>query len=333
MRPSEIVGAGPVFVTGGSGFVGGQLIRRLVADGVRVRALARSDEAAATLDALGAEPILGDLSDTGALVKGMLDTRLVVHAAAQLAGADEERMYTANVEGTRNVVSVGRRVDVPTIVHVSTAQVILGTDVPPIVDADEAHPYPLRPLGAYARTKGEAERVALNASSSRCRIVAVRPRLVWGAGDRTLLPGILHAARSGAWRWIDDGLYLTSTCHVQNVVEGILAAAYSGEAGRAYFLTDGPPMVFRDFVTAQAQTKGVERPDRSLPRPLARALATAAEFAWRATRRPGEPPLDRAKLAALGQTCTVNDSAARSELGYSPVITVGQGLRELADER
>ena len=327
--PINIPGMGPVFVTGGSGFVGQQLIRRLVDQGVVVNAAVRSPTAAKTVASHGAVPVSVELSDLRGLAQAMTGAGLVVHAAAQLTGADVQGMHEVNVEGTRNVVKAAQSAGVPTFVHVSTEQVVLGDR--PIIDADESWPYPQRPQGPYARTKGEAERIALGAATDGFRVVAVRPRFVWGVGDTTVLPAILEAVESGAFRWIDHGRYQTSTCHVRNLVEGILAAAHAGESGSSYFLSDGPPVEFRDFVTAMARTKGVDIPGRSLPRPLAHAVAAAAELVWRVARRTTEPPIDRARLAAIGQTCTVNDTAARSTLGYTPVVTVQEGLRDMAE--
>jgi nucleoside-diphosphate-sugar epimerase len=326
---ASIIGNGKVFITGGSGFVGRNLLRRLVADNNEVRAIARSDSAARIIADLGAEVVTGDLSDVQVLAQSMAGIGVVIHVAAQVSGTSYDDMHTVNVEGTRNVVQAASAAGVSTVVHVSTEQVLLGGT--PIINADESWPYPARPLGPYAQTKGQAERIAISAATSTLRVVAVRPRFVWGVGDTTVLPAILSAIENGSFRWIDHGNYLTSTCHVRNLVEGILAAVRAGETGQSYFITDGAPVTFREIVTAMAETRGVDIPERSLPLPVARCAAAVTEFVWRATRRPGVPPLDRATVAVIGQTCTVSDAAARASIGYVPVITVESGLREMTE--
>jgi nucleoside-diphosphate-sugar epimerase len=160
--------------------------------------------------------------------------------------------------------------------------------------------------------------------------VVVRPRFVWGPGDATILPAIVAAARSGRFAWVDGGRYLTSTCHVRNVCAGILAAAERGAAGGVYFLTDGPPVQLRDFLTDLAATAGVTLGDRSIPRPLAWAAASVLEAVWNLLSLRGEPPLTRTFLALSGQEMTVTDARARAEIGYRPVLDRAAGLAELA---
>jgi nucleoside-diphosphate-sugar epimerase len=310
------------FVTGGSGFVGGELIATLRAAGDEVAALARSDRAAAAVTARGATPVAGDLDDVDALRAGIHGADVVVHAAAMLGGGRSDRaaFERINVEGTRNVIAAA---DGVRTVFVSTEQVVMAG---PLVDVDETAPYPARTVGLYAQTKQAAERAVLAAGG-----VAVRPRMVWGRGDTTLLPTVVEAARSGRLRWIGGGRQRTSTCHVRNVVAGILAAARAGRPGEAYFLTDGEPVEFRDFWTRMLATQGVEAPTATLPRPVAMVGASLVEASWWALRRPGQPPLDRMTVALLSDECTVRDAKARRDLGYDPPLTVDAGLSEMSN--
>lgn len=309
------------FLTGGSGFVGGELISALVAVGDEVAALARSDRAAAAVRARGAVAVRGDLDDVAALRAGMAGADVVVHAAAMLEGGRGARdaFHRVNVEGTRNVVTAA---DGIRTVLVSTEQVVMNG---PLVDVDETTPYPARTVGLYAQTKQLAERAVLAAGG-----IAVRPRMVWGKGDTTLLPTVIAAVRAGRLRWIGGGRQRTSTCHVRNVATGIIAAAHRGTPGEAYFLTDGETVEFRDFWTRMLATQGVQAPAGTLPRPVAMATAAVTELAWWALRRPGQPPLDRMTVALLSDECTVRDDKARRDLGYTPEVTIEAGLAEMA---
>src|SRR5262249_3220533 len=151
-------------------------------------------------------------------------------------------------------------------------------------------------------TKGLAEeRVRAANGQDWLRTVVVRPRLIWGKGDLAVLPEIIEKVRKGQFRWIGGGHYQTSTCHVANVVEGILLAMEKGRGGEAYSLTDGPPVEFRTFVTAMLATAGVKAPEDEVPRGVAHVLATVAETAWRVLPLKGEPPLHRSVLNLIGE--------------------------------
>jgi nucleoside-diphosphate-sugar epimerase len=135
--------------------------------------------------------------------------------------------------------------------------------------------------------------------------------------------------REGRFAWIGGGRHLTDTTHVANVVEGLVLGAKRGRSGEAYFVTDGEPVVFRDFVTRLLATEGLTPPSRELPVGLARVGTVASEALWRLLRRETAPPLSRMPLWLASQECTIDISKARSELGYEPVVSRDTGLREL----
>jgi len=311
------------FVTGGSGFIGGALIERLSREGWNVRALARSERAAERVRELGAEPVMGELDDLH--VQG---SEIAFHAAAKVEDfgdpADFERV---NVQGTRNVVAACKAGGVRRLVHVGTEAALMAGQ--PLVNVDESAP--LRPdsPALYPSTKAKAERLVRDANGHELETVVVRPRFVWGRGDATLLPRIVEMVRSGRFRWVDGGRQLTATTHIDNTVEGLWLAATRGPAGGVYFVTDGEPVVFRDFMTAWVGTQRVEIPDKSVPPAVANAAARVAETLWRRLKRPGDPPLTRFQVWVSSQECTIDISRAERELGYRPVRSREEGLREM----
>jgi nucleoside-diphosphate-sugar epimerase len=214
-------------------------------------------------------------------------------------------------------------------VHVGTEAAQLHGQ--PLVAADERTPLAFHSRSAYSATKAEAEAAVVEANGDGLETVVVRPRFVWGAGDTTLLPVLTEMARKGRLRWIGGGRQLTATTHVANTVEGLVLAAERGRPGNAYFVTDGSPVVFRDFVGKLIATQGVQPPEGTVPLPVARALAAAGEAAWRLLPLPGEPPVARFAVWASGLECTIDDSKAREQLGYEPVVTREQGLTELQE--
>jgi nucleoside-diphosphate-sugar epimerase len=135
--------------------------------------------------------------------------------------------------------------------------------------------------------------------------------------------------RDGQFSWIEGGRYLTSTCHVNNVCEGMLLAAEKGRGGEVYFLTDGKPIELREFFTALLDTQGLKPGDRSIPRWLAQIIAFLVETLWKTFSLKTEPPLTRTALKLMGEEVTVDDSKARRELGYKALVTIKTGLEEM----
>jgi len=314
-----------VFLTGGSGFIGGRLIERLRADGHTVRALARSPSAADRVLARGAEPVQGELADLAAMRAGAEGCELAFHAAAMLGDwGKREDFERGNVQGTSNALQACADAGVRRFIHVGTEAALLAGQ--PLVEVDEtARLRPDSPV-LYSSTKARAEQAVLDANRDGFETVVVRPRFVWGAGDTTLLPVMVELVRSGRFAWIAGGRHRTSTTHVDNTVEGLVLGASSGRPGNAYFVTDGEPVVFREFVSDLLATQGVAAPSRSIPAGAAGALASAGEAAWRLLPLPGRPPLTRFAYWVSSQECTIRIDKAREQLSYAPVTSIADGL-------
>jgi nucleoside-diphosphate-sugar epimerase len=293
-----------------------------------VRALARSERAAERVRELGAEAVSGDLDDRESMRSGAGGCDVAFHAAAKVEDwgdpADFERV---NVEGTRNVIDACREAGVARVVHVGTEAALMAGQ--PLVNVDEGAP--LRPdsPALYPSSKAKAEQVVRAANGGGIETVVIRPRFVWGSGDTSLLPQIVELVRSGRFRWVGGGRHLTATTHIENTVEGLWLGATKAPAGGVYFVTDGEPVVFRDFLTDLLGTQGVEIPDKSAPAGVANAAATASEWLWRRLKRPGNPPLTRFSVWVSSQECTIDISCAERDLGYRPVRTREEGLRQM----
>lgn len=323
--------SGTAFVTGGSGFIGGHLIERLVGEGWSVRALARSEGSAAAVAERGAEAVPGDLDSPDAIAAGARSCSVAFHAAAAVLEWGPRAAYIAgNVTGTQNALAGCRAAGVERFVHVGTEAALMAGQ--PLVNVDETAP--LRPDSPayYPSTKAMAERLVREASGGDFETVVIRPRLVWGPRDTTIRPGLVDAIKDGRFAWFDGGRHLTATTHVANVVEGLMLGAQRGRAGEAYFVTDGAPVVFRDFVTDLVGTAGITPPERSVPGFLAGPLAAATEGTWKLLRLGSAPPLSRMPVWLASQECTIDISKARAELGYEPVISREAGLAALGRE-
>lgn len=318
-----------IFVTGGSGFIGSHVIEALVRHGHQVRAMARSERSAEKVRGYGAEPVRCAL---GAVSPEALEgCEAIVHAAAFVEEwGTREQFWDANVEGTTQLLAAARQAGVRRFVHVGTeAALFAGRD---LVDVDESHPYPERHRFLYSQTKAEAERRVLAASDDTLTAMSVRPCFVWGPRDNTVLPAVTRMGREGGWVWIDGGSRQTSTTHVANLVHGIELALDAGAGGQAYFITDDDDRTIREFVGAYAETAGVTLPERSVPAAVARAAAALLETAWRLLRLRSTPPLTRLAVAMMACDKTVVCDRAKRELGYTPVISVAEGLAALRSE-
>ena len=317
-----------LFLTGGSGYVGRNLIRHCVAAGWTVVALARSDAAAATVTALGARAWRGTLAAAD-LAEGMAGCQALIHAAADTDhGRGTPAQRATNVDGTRQVLDAAQRAGIARVVHISSESVLL--DGRPLVNVTEAQPYPRHPAGSYSASKAAAERLALAASRPGFAVVVVRPRLVWGRDDTTALPQLLAAARAGQLAWIDGGDYASSSTHIANLCAGVTLALEHGRGGAAYFITDGTPWTFRALVSGMLAAKGVAVPDKSVPRWLLHAMARVGDLLAGCSGGRLGLPITLQSYATSAVEISLDIARAERELGYRPVISIAEGLAEMA---
>ena len=324
---SSISSSRRIFVTGGSGYLGRNLLRMFASNGVKAVALARSERAAVVVRSLGATPFLGDLQ-SASLAEGMEGCTELVHAAADTNhGYGARDQADTNVDGTRRLFAAATTAGIRRGVYVGTESVLL--DGRPLVDANESHPLPRKAVGKYSSTKAEAERIALSFSTSTFEVVSVRPRFIWGRDDTTALPHLVDAVQRKAFAFVGGGRYRTSTTHIANACAGIDLALRRGRGGESYFITDGEPVEFRTFVTALLATQGLTPPDKNVPRWPLWAAATVSDTLARWTRGRVKLPITRQALATSAVEVTLNIAKARSELGYAPLISIEEGLAEL----
>ncbi|MFN3549230.1 MAG: NAD-dependent epimerase/dehydratase family protein [Mesorhizobium sp.] len=317
-------------VTGGSGFVGGHLVARLLSDGWRVRALGRSAEARAAVRALGAEQAEGDLSDRAALARAMEGVEVVFHVAAHFRLWGPMPLFRRiNVDGTRNVVAAAERAGVRRVVHVSAAAVVMGRPEP-MRGVTEDSPLQKMRFAPYATSKAEAEEVMLAANGRRAGFstVAIRPPFIWGP-DMPALGHMVETVRAGQFQWVEGGGQALSTCHVENLCHALVLAADHGSGGQAWFVSDGEDTTLKSFLTRLLESRGVTPKDRAVPFGLAWTMAGVMGAAWRILRRKGEPPITRQMLRLIGRDFTVDIRRARNDLGYAPVIAPTEGMRRM----
>ena len=304
------------FVTGGTGFVGGAIVERLVSAGRTVKALARSGDGAHTLRALGAEPVHGDVLDPRTLVDAMRGCGVLYHAAGVNAFClgDTSPLFEVNVRGSVNAVHAAADAGVRRIVYTSSAATLgeeRGTE------GSEGSPHRGWFLSSYERSKFEAERAVMIAAHARgIEVVSVNPASVQGPGRVTGTARLLLDYLNGRLKVVVDSTI--SLIDVADCTEGHVRAETCGKPGERYVLS-GATISIRDGIRLLERLTGIERKVRSLPPGLALAAALAVETSARFRRR--SPPVCRELVRTALHGHAYDGSRAARELGlrYTPV--------------
>jgi nucleoside-diphosphate-sugar epimerase len=314
-------------VTGGTGFVGGALARRLCAEGAQVTALGRNPVAGAQLERDGIAFVRADLAEAAPVAQACRGQDVVFHCGALASPWGAYRQfYAANVLGTEHVIRGCQQHGVGRLVHVSTPSVYFGGQ--PRLNVKETDPLPPRPLSRYAATKRLAELAVERAHAAGLPVISLRPRAIFGPGDNVLLPRLIRQLKAGRLRIIGRGDNLADLTYIDNVVDALLlcAAAPAAALGRTYNITNGETVRLWDMVARLSQALGYPPPHRRVSLRAALVLAGALELAY--ALLPGrEPPLTRYTVRMLGQEATLDISAARRDLGYTPRVSLDEGLR------
>ncbi|WP_461038399.1 NAD-dependent epimerase/dehydratase family protein [Streptomyces mayteni] len=324
-------GPSRVLVTGGSGFLGAEICRRLAARGTDTVSFSRHPSAA--LAQLGVRQFQGDLADPAAVARALAGCDAVIHSAALVGVSGPPRPYLAtNVDGTRHLVEQCRAQEVRTLVHTSTACVVLGPGG--LANADESTPAPRRRLAAYPRSKAAAEALVLAADGPGLATVALRPHLIWGPGDPHLLPTLTRAVRGRRIPMPGDGGNLVDTTHVRTAAHAHLLALdllHGGHpvGGRAYFVAQGEPVPLRALTSLLLGATGRRAEWLALPPRLVHAAAAAREAADRLTGAAGTHRPSRFLVARLTHPAWFDLTAARRDLGFRPPIGLVDGIGEL----
>ncbi|ASF09008.1 hypothetical protein NBRGN_026_00610 [Nocardia brasiliensis NBRC 14402] len=328
-----------VLVTGASGFLGGALVHKLVQNGehdVSILARPTSDLRDITCrDEI--DVVLGDLGDASSIARAISGADIVLHAAARVdERGTRAQFWDENVRGTERLLSAARRSGTTRFVFISSPSALMDRDDGDQIDIDESVPYPKRYLNLYSETKAAAERAVLSADTPGFRTCALRPRAIWGAGDRSG-PIIRLLERTAAGKLPDLSFgrdVYASMCHIDNIVDACLEAANSENVGgRAYFIADREKTDVWRFLAEVAGRLGYPPPSRTPDPRLVRAAVVAIE-ALRCVptvARRWSPPLSRYTVALLTRTATYDTSAAARDFGYRPLVGRDRGLTEFLE--
>jgi dihydroflavonol-4-reductase len=300
------------FVTGGTGFVGQHLIRRLLELGYEVNALARSPRSAAFVSRLGATAVPGDITDTESMRPGMAGCDVVFHLAAwyQVGGADWAKAEAINVGGTRRVLRLAYEMKIPKIIYTSTVAVF-GDTHGQLVDETFYQGGPF--LTEYDRTKWLAHyKVAIPLIEKGAPIIIVQPGAIYGPGDKSFVADLMRMFYRGMPAVV--GPEFTATyAHVEDIVEGHILAAEKGTIGESYILA-GPDVPLGDLIEFWGQLLGKQPPASRIPatalQPFVPLLQTVETFT------PLPSMFSAEAVSTLKATYIARSDKARQELGW-----------------
>ncbi|WP_244761889.1 NAD-dependent epimerase/dehydratase family protein [Shinella curvata] len=314
-----------VLVTGATGFLGGAVIRHLSARGFDSLALGRDESRCRALQETGFKTVRADLSRPTphlASVIGRVDA--VVHCAALSAPWGRLSAFrAANVEGTRHALDLAEMLGAIRFVNISSPTVYF--ELKDKTDVAEAAPLP-RPINAYARTKGEAERLVL--ARQKLGPVNLRPRGIYGAGEETLLPRLVAAARRGPLPLLRDGAAAIDLTHVDDVVAAITAALTANPAisGETFNISGGETVPVQEIVTRVCAELAVPLRWKRVPFRPALMAARLAELASLAHSASKEPLVTPYTLGLFAFRQSLDISKARRMLDWQPRISLDEGL-------
>ncbi len=315
-------------ITGGTGFLGGALARRLHKMGWDVTVLGRNTLKLKQLEAGGLRVIQANLEDVAAIMDACKGQEIVFHAGAlsSLWGRQSD-FYRANVTGTENVIRACMEHHITRLVHVSTPSIYFRYQPRLNVREDAALP---EPVNEYSRTKRLAEARIDKAHEQGLPVVTIRPRAIFGPGDNSIFPRIIQRLESGRMRVIGDGQNITDLTYVENVVDALLLCADSpGDTlGKKYNITNDEAVKLWQMIERACLELNLEYPRRKIPYKVADSIAIMLEAIYRVLPSQPEPPLTRYSVFVISQSATLDISAARRELHYNPRIAVEQGFQE-----
>jgi nucleoside-diphosphate-sugar epimerase len=316
-----------VFVTGGTGFIGGEVVRQLRARGDEVSCLVRTPEKGRTAADLGCRLVPGDLGDSKAIREGIEGCDAVIHAAAMyevgIPASQRPAMREANVGGTKRVLRAALEAGVPKVVYVSTVG-IFGNTHGKVVD--ESYEHTGKDFtSSYEETKWEAHQIAkrmIRDEGLPCTIV--QPGGVYGPGDTSSIAALLDQFLSGKMPLLpfpEAGFCLS---HVEDIAAGIILALDKGRAGEAYVIS-GPVTTVREAIGVVAGVTGRKAPKHAIPTPVMKALIPVGPLVGKMM---GQPPNLRELISSAdGVTFWASHEKASRELGYEP-RGLEQGMRE-----
>ena len=322
-----------ILVTGGLGFIGFRIVEKLIEQGHEVHALGRTSVPPPEKRIDGLHYHCHDLS-VSVLSKGWFQgTETVFHVAAKagVGGRFQEYLH-ANLTSTEKLLAAAKQAQVKRLIYTSTPSVVFSKF--PICNGDESLPYSSENFSPYATTKAWAEKAVLSANDrSGMQTVALRPHLVWGAGDPHLLPRVIARHKAGKFKVVGDGKNQVDLTHVDNVVHAHLCALQAmvsepSLGGKAYFIGQEEPVCLWEWLNLIFAKIGLPALEKNVAFKTAYQLGSLIEKVWSTLHLKSDPPMTRFVACQLAQDHWFSSRAARNDLNYRPILSMDQAMEK-----
>ena len=327
MTTAHNITAAKVLITGASGLLGSGVARKLIDAGVQVTTLQRRASKVP-----GATDILGSITNPDVVAQAVAGCDTVVHIAAKVSVSGPAAEYEAiNIEGTRILIQAAKAAGVQRFIHISSPSVAHAGSSIVGEGAGPADPKAAR--GNYARTKAAGELIALAADSPSFRVLALRPHLMWGPGDPQLTQRIVERSQAGRMPLLGPAAALVDTLYTENAVDAVVAAIAAADRthGEALVVTNGEPRPIGELIRGLARAGGAPEPALRIPAGLAKVAGAVIERIWELGDHDDEPPLTKFLAEQLSTAHWFDQRRTQEVLGWTPAISIDEGLRLLAE--
>lgn len=317
-----------IFLTGASGFVGSHLAKSLIAVGHEIVGHYRLPHAINIKPQHNLEVWSGDLNDIQSLSKRLQGFDVLVHCAAEMKLWNcKKELYETNVLMTKNILESARQAGVKQFIYMSDASIAKAPSIPNL-EVCESRALPSLKDFPYSHSKSQGEQLALQAGDETFRTLSLRPASLWGRED-LVDRSLGKAADLNKFGWFDQGNYPFSTCYIQNLCEAVKKSLLSESNRESFFISDGPAVPFRQWMSRRLRAGHYKVPTLSIPRSLAWPLARFTENGWKYLPLRGEPPLIREMVHLTAHPFSVSIQKAKDQLAYEPVYEMEQGMLEI----
>jgi 2-alkyl-3-oxoalkanoate reductase len=312
-----------VLITGGGGFLGRYIVEELLSLGCKsIKSLGRSSKP--ELTEKGVNVVCGDVRNRDFVIDAAKNCDIIFHTAAKADIWGKYRdFYNTNVKGTANVIVACEANKIPILINTSSPSVVSSEDN--LENVDEAIPIPEKFLTHYPSTKAVAEKLVAQAVSGEFRTISLRPHLIWGPRDPHILPRLFQRAASKRLIRIGDGDNKVDLTYVENAAHAHIQAAETLAmkpeiSGKSYFISDDSPVLLWPWIDEMLKKMNLPAISRNMSYKKARRIGVCLEIIHKILCLPGEPLMTRFVAAQLGHSHFFNISAAKADLGYSPII-------------
>lgn len=316
-----------VLVTGGGGFLGKAIVKKLLAEKFKITSFSRNFYP--ELENMGVEQIQGDLADKNAVVKALEKKDIVYHVAGKFGiWGPFEDFYKVNVTGTENVINACVENNIKQLIYTSSPSVIF--DKNDIENVDESAPYPEKHLASYPETKAIAEKLVRKAAKQGLNCIIIRPHFIWGPEADHVVDRIIK--RADKLKRIGKKDYLVDTIYVDNAADAhILASQKLMEnpslSGNIYFVSQDEPVPLWDMVDDLLDAAGLPPVNGYVSAKTAFIAGVIFEFVYKLLNIKKDPPMTKFVAITSGTSHWFNISRAKKDLNFYPKVSTKEGLK------